>query len=185
MEEIVGKVGKTSLRLVQGDITRQATDVIVNAANSGLMGGGGVDGAIHRAGGPSILEECKQIRQAHGRCPAGKAVITGAGNLKARWVVHAVGPIWRDGMVGEPEILAGAYRTSLELAFEAGARSVSFPSISTGAYGYPVNQAAAVALTELKHFLEANPDKFDELCLVLFDAASYDAYKAAAGLLIK
>jgi O-acetyl-ADP-ribose deacetylase len=183
MTEVVGQIGSTRLVLERGDITNQSTDVIVNAANSGLLGGGGVDGAIHRAGGPEILEECKIIRSEQGQCPAGNAVITGAGKLKARWVVHAVGPIWRGGTVGEAATLAGAYRSSLELAAAAGARSVSFPSISTGAYGYPVEQASEVAVQEIKHFVEANPGMFDELCFVLFDAATYNAYKKASKLM--
>lgn len=180
MVEIVGLAGGARIALEKGDITRQETDAIVNAANSGLLGGGGVDGAIHRAGGPSILEECKKIRDTQGRCPAGNAVLTGAGNLKARFVIHAVGPIYRDGTVNEPETLASAYRSSLERALEAEVRTVSFPSISTGAYGYPVSEASKVALSELKRFAEANPGKFDELRFVLFDEGTYKAYRAAA-----
>jgi len=126
-------VNQAKLRAIAGDITRQATDAIVNAANSGLMGGGGVDGAIHRAGGPAILEECKQIVARQGRLPTGQAVITTGGNLRAKYVIHTVGPVWHDGNRGEPELLAGAYRESLKLAAGNGLNSVAFPSISTEA----------------------------------------------------
>ncbi|MBI2851358.1 MAG: O-acetyl-ADP-ribose deacetylase [Chloroflexi bacterium] len=147
-------INGVSLSLIQGDITEQATDAIVNAANSSLMGGGGVDGAIHRAGGPAILDECKQIVARQGRLPTGKAVITGVGNLKARFVIHTVGPVWRGGNQGEPELLASAYTESLKLAAEKNLRSVSFPSISTGAYGYPLPEAANVALNAVASFLK-------------------------------
>lgn len=169
---------KTRLTLVRGDITREEVDAIVNAANSSLMGGGGVDGAIHRAGGPAILEECKEIRKRQGQCPAGQAVITGGGNLKAKYVIHTVGPIWRGGNGGEPQTLAGAYRNSLKLAAEAGAKSVAFPSISTGAYGYPVDKAATVALSAVKQFCEEN-DAVSEVRFILFDERTLEAYKAA------
>jgi O-acetyl-ADP-ribose deacetylase (regulator of RNase III) len=182
--ELVGQIGATRFVLVQGDITNQDTDAIVNAANSGLMGGGGVDGAIHRAGGPAIIEECRAYVRENGRCAPGKAVITGGGNLKAKWVVHAVGPVWRGGTSDEEKTLASAYLTSLELASASGARSISFPSISTGAYGYPVELAAAAALRELKQFAEKNPASFDELRFVLFDTKTYESYKAAAGSIL-
>ncbi|MBM4463472.1 MAG: O-acetyl-ADP-ribose deacetylase [Chloroflexi bacterium] len=168
-------INKTRLSLLQGDITKQATDAIVNAANSSLMGGGGVDGAIHRAGGPAILEECKQIVSRQGRLPAGKAVITTGGNLKARYVIHTVGPIWHDGTRGEPEILASAYRESLRTAVTRGLRTVSFPSISTGAYGYPVDQAAEVALRTVIDFLRQKAS-LDAVAFVLFDAITYQVY---------
>jgi O-acetyl-ADP-ribose deacetylase (regulator of RNase III) len=129
-----------------GDITEQATDAIVNAANSGLMGGGGVDGAIHRAGGPAILDECRKIVARDGHLPPGEAVQTTGGNLPAAFVIHTVGPVWRDGMEGESGILANAYRNSLRLADRMGLRSVAFPAISTGVYGYPAEAAAAVAV---------------------------------------
>ena len=154
----------TVLELVQGDITRQDVDAIVNAANSGLRGGGGVDGAIHRAGGPAIMAECRRI----GGCPTGQAVITTGGDLPARQVIHAVGPRWRGGGAGEAELLASAYRRSLEAAVENGLRSVAFPSISTGAYGYPVGQAATVALAAVREFLEANAAKLALVRFVLF-----------------
>jgi len=139
-------VSSVKLRIIQGDITKQGTDAIVNAANSSLMGGGGVDGAIHRAGGPAILEECKKIVSRQGRLPTGKAVITTGGNLKAGYVIHTVGPVWRGGDKGESELLTSAYRESLEVAAENKLSSISFPSISTGVYGYPVDQAAALPL---------------------------------------
>jgi O-acetyl-ADP-ribose deacetylase (regulator of RNase III) len=161
--------------LVQGDITRQATDAIVNAANSGLRGGGGVDGAIHRAGGPTIMEECRRI----GGCPTGSAVLTTAGRLPAGHVIHAVGPRWHGGGEGEAELLAGAYRTSLRVAVEAGLRTVAFPSISTGAYGYPIADAARVAMRAVGDFVRENPGKLDLVRFVLFSAADYAVYAEA------
>jgi O-acetyl-ADP-ribose deacetylase (regulator of RNase III) len=150
------KVGKATVRLVRGDITEMETDAIVNAANRSLMGGGGVDGAIHRRGGPAILEECRRIRATEWPegLPTGKAVITGAGNLKARHVIHTIGPIWRGGNRGEPELLAQAYQNSLKLAVEKGLKAVAFPSISTGAYGYPIRDASHVGLEAVKQFLK-------------------------------
>lgn len=142
--------------LKEGDITKEETEAIVNAANSSLMGGGGVDGAIHRAGGPAILEECKAIVSKNGRLPPGQAVITTAGDMAARYVIHTVGPVWSGGGRGEAETLASCYRECLGLAVEKGIRSVSFPSISTGAYGYPMAEAARVALGTVKAFLEGN-----------------------------
>lgn len=168
-------INKTRLSIVQGDITQQATDAIVNAANSGLMGGGGVDGAIHRAGGPAILEECKQIRAERGRLPTGEAVITTGGNLKARHVIHTVGPVWHGGNREEADLLASAYRESLKLAIDRGLKSVSFPSISTGAYGYPVEPAARVALQTVIDFL-AQDDSLAEVVFVLFDSRTYRVY---------
>ena len=164
-------INKTKLSLLQGDITRQSTDAIVNAANSGLMGGGGVDGAIHRSGGPAILEECKQIVSRMGRLPTGEAVITTGGNLKARHVIHTVGPVWHGGHSGETELLASAYRNSLKVAVERGLKSVSFPSISTGAFGYPVRLAAAVALETVIDFLHQG-ETLEEVVFVLFDDAT-------------
>jgi O-acetyl-ADP-ribose deacetylase (regulator of RNase III) len=168
-------INKTRLSIVQGDITQQATDAIVNAANSGLMGGGGVDGAIHRAGGPAILEECKQIRAERGRLPTGEAVITTGGNLKARHVIHTVGPVWHGGNREEADLLASAYRESLKLAIDRGLKSVSFPSISTGAYGYPVEPAARVVLQTVIDFL-AQDDSLAEVVFVLFDSRTYRVY---------
>ncbi len=168
-------INKTRLSIVQGDITQQATDAIVNAANSGLMGGGGVDGAIHRAGGSAILEECKQIRTERGRLPTGEAVITTGGNLEARHVIHTVGPVWHGGNRKEADLLASAYRESLKLAIDRGLKSVSFPSISTGAYGYPVEPAARIALQTVIDFL-AQDDSLAEVVFVLFDSRTYRVY---------
>jgi len=172
-------VNKTRISVVQGDITRQATDAIVNAANPGLMGGGGVDGAIHRAGGPAILEECKQIVSRQGRLPTGRAVLTTAGNLKAKYVIHTVGPIWHGGSKGEAELLENAYRQSLKLAAENHLAGISFPSISTGAYGYPVDKASGVALTTVISFLRESVISVKEVVFVLFDSRTFDAYSSA------
>jgi O-acetyl-ADP-ribose deacetylase (regulator of RNase III) len=168
--------GNRVLRLVTGDITRVAADAIVNAANSALAGGGGVDGAIHRAGGPSIMQELHGIRRQIGSCPAGSAVATGAGALPARWVFHAVGPIYRGGVHGEAEALASCYRTCLRMAQEREAASISFPSISTGAYGYPVADAAQIALDVVTGFLQGNEAVPREVSFVLFDRLTYEAY---------
>jgi O-acetyl-ADP-ribose deacetylase (regulator of RNase III) len=165
------------IELVRGDITRQDVDVIVNAANSGLLGGGGVDGAIHRTGGPAILEECRRIRQERGNLPPGQAVITGAGALPCRRVVHAVGPVWEGGTAGEPATLASAYRSAITLAASHGARTIALPSISTGAYGYPVASAAEVALAVAREVLRGG----DALTLrwVLFSDADLETYRQA------
>jgi O-acetyl-ADP-ribose deacetylase (regulator of RNase III) len=172
-------VNQAKLAIVQGDITRQATDAIVNAANPGLMGGGGVDGAIHRAGGSAILEECKQIVAKQGRLPTGKAVITTGGNLTAKHVIHTVGPIWQGGNKGEAALLESAYRESLKLAAEQKLISVSFPSISTGAYGYPVAEAARVAIRAVVSFLTEQVTSVKEVVFVLFDPRTYQAYSSA------
>ena len=169
------KINQTTLALVRGDITRERVDAIANAANEGLMGGGGVDGAIHRAGGPAIAAECSAIRAKQGGCPTGQAVITTGGNLLAKHVIHTVGPIWRGGDAGEPELLASCYWESLRLAVEHVIKTIAFPSISTGVYGYPVDQAAVIALNAVKQFLEAH-DGLDEVRFVLFDDATYGAY---------
>lgn len=171
-------INQARLSIIQGDITQQTTDAIVNAANSSLMGGGGVDGAIHRAGGPAILEECKQIVARQGRLPTGQAVITTAGNMKARHVIHTVGPIWHGGQQGEPDLLASAYRESLKLAAANNLSSISFPSISTGVYSYPVDQASRIALKTVISFL-AEATSVKEVVFVLFDSRTYDAYAAA------
>jgi O-acetyl-ADP-ribose deacetylase (regulator of RNase III) len=171
-------VNQSKISIIQGDITRQSTDAIVNAANSSLMGGGGVDGAIHRAGGPAILEECIEIVNKQGRLPAGKAVITTAGDMPSKHVIHTVGPIWRGGTQNEPETLASAYRESLKLAAANNLASASFPSISTGAYGYPLDKAAPIALKEAAAFLQ-QPSSIKEVVFVLFDARTYEAYKEA------
>ena len=164
------------IELVRGDITEQGTDAIVNAANSTLLGGGGVDGAIHRAGGPEILAECRQL----GGCPTGEAKITRGWRLPARHVVHAVGPVYRDGRHGEPELLASAYRRSLEVARENGLTSLAFPSISTGAYRYPIDQAARIALSTVRDFLSLHP-QIALVRFVLFSDADLAAYRAVAG----
>ena len=168
------RINQSRLELVQGDITRQDTDAIVNAANPGLAGGGGVDGAIHRAGGPEILAECRKL----GGCPPGEARITGAGRLQARWVIHAVGPVYYGGQSGEAEKLAGAYRHSLELARLQGLHSVAFPSISTGAYGYPVEEAAPVALRTVIDYLRQHP-QIELVRFVLYDTPTYAVYERA------
>ena len=174
------QIGKARIRLVQGDITDMETDAIVNAANRSLMGGGGVDGAIHRKGGPRILEECRKIRQTEypNGLPTGKAVVTSGGNLKAKYVIHTVGPVWQDGNEGEAELLADAYRNSLELAVSKRLRTVAFPSISTGAYGYPILEASRVALRTVKMFLE-NKGDLDEVVFVLFSERDLKTYLAA------
>lgn len=172
------QVNQTLIRLTRDDITRQTVDAIVNAANSSLLGGGGVDGAIHRAGGPQILEECKEIKKRQGGCPAGAAVITSAGTMAARHVVHTVGPIWHGGESGEPDILSNAYRNSLEVAAEAGDKTIAFPSISTGAYGYPTEKAAKVAVETVIEFCLANTN-FAEIRFVLFDEPTFRSYQKA------
>jgi O-acetyl-ADP-ribose deacetylase (regulator of RNase III) len=172
-------VNQARLAIIPGDITRQTTDAIVNAANSGLMGGGGVDGAIHRAGGPAILEECQQIIAKQGRLPTGKAVITTGGNLPAKQVIHTVGPIWHGGSKGEAALLESAYRESLKLAAEQRLASLSFPSISTGAYGYPLTEAAGVAIRTVASFLREQVTSVKEVVFVLFDPVTYQAYSSA------
>jgi O-acetyl-ADP-ribose deacetylase (regulator of RNase III) len=172
-------VGSAVVRLLQGDITKQDTDAIVNAANSSLVGGGGVDGAIHRAGGPAILEACQDIVAESGRCETGEAVITTAGDLPARRVIHTVGPVYRGGRRGEAELLANAYRNSCRLAVENQLRSISFPSISTGAYGYPVDQASAIALRTVFELLKTEQN-VDEIRFVLFSGDDLNVYREAA-----
>jgi O-acetyl-ADP-ribose deacetylase (regulator of RNase III) len=172
-------IKQAKLSIVQADITKQATEAIVNAANPSLMGGGGVDGAIHRAGGPAILEECKQIVAKQGPLPTGKAVITTGGNLKAKYVIHTVGPIWHGGSRSEAELLASAYRESLKVAADNNLTSISFPSISTGAYGYPVAEAAKIALTAVVAFLQKEATSIKEVIFVLFDAKTHSVYCSA------
>jgi O-acetyl-ADP-ribose deacetylase (regulator of RNase III) len=162
------------LHLVQGDITTIAVDAIVNAANSALSGGGGVDGAIHRAGGPTIMAECRRL----GGCPTGEARITAAGNLAARFVIHTVGPIWRGGQAGEAALLAAAYRNSLELAKAHAVTSIAFPSISTGVYGYPIEDAARVALSTTVDVLK-QPGTLADVTFVLFSDADLGVYEQA------
>jgi O-acetyl-ADP-ribose deacetylase (regulator of RNase III) len=171
---VAGKI----ISLLRGDITREDVDAIVNAANSSLMGGGGVDGAIHRAGGPQILAECKQIRAMQGQLAPGLAVITGGGNLKARHVIHTVGPVWRDGKSNEEETLASAYRESLQLAAQYELKTVAFPSISTGAYGFPLDKAAPIAISTTQKFFET-PSSIEEVRFVLFDAFAFNEFQKA------
>jgi O-acetyl-ADP-ribose deacetylase (regulator of RNase III) len=165
---------RSRIRLVQGDITTQEVDAIVNAANSSLLGGGGVDGAIHRAGGPAILEECRVL----GGCETGSAKATGAGRLPARHVIHAVGPVWHGGDRGEDEALASCHRVSLALASELGCRTVAFPAISTGIYRFPLDRAARIALSTTAEELERRPE-IDEVRFVLFDDRALAAFEAA------
>ncbi len=171
-------IKKTKLSIIQGDITNQSTDAIVNAANSGLMGGGGVDGAIHKMGGPAILEECKGIVGKQGKLPTGKAVITTGGNLKARYVIHTVGPVWHGGKNKEATLLANAYRECLNIASQKNINSISFPSISTGVFGYPVEKASRVALNTIIHFIREKDTFIKEIVIVLFDSATYKCYSS-------
>jgi O-acetyl-ADP-ribose deacetylase (regulator of RNase III) len=164
------------LRVVHGDITKLDTTAIVNAANTSLLGGGGVDGAIHRAGGPQILEECRQIRARQGGCKVGEAVITSGGRLPASYVIHTVGPVWNGGHKGEPELLANCYRNSLRLALDRQLESVAFPGISTGIYHYPKQEAAALAVREVKHWLAAH-EWPREVVLVAFDTDTKQLYE--------
>jgi O-acetyl-ADP-ribose deacetylase (regulator of RNase III) len=170
------QIGRCALELVKGDITRQQTEAIVNAANSSLMGGGGVDGAIHRAGGPRILEECTEIRARQGELPAGKAVITSGGDLPAKWVIHTVGPVWRGGERGEPELLRSCYCECVSLARERELKSLAFPSVSTGVYGYPVDLAAIEALGAVVEELRVDPGTLRLVRWVLFDGVTMAAY---------
>ena len=170
---------QTDLELVQGDITKAQVDAIVNAANSQLIGGGGVDGAIRRAGGDEIEQACAEIRKREGGCPTGKAVITTGGNLPAKYVIHTAGPVWEGGDSGEAELLASCYQSSLRLAMENGVQSVAFPSISTGIYGYPMEKAAVVALTAVKEFVEQKNTAPTTIQFILFDAATRTCYEDA------
>lgn len=169
--------GKT-IRLEQGDITRVQADAIVNAANSHLAGGGGVDGAIHRAAGPAVMRELDGIRARIGRCEPGKAVATGAGRLQARYIFHAVGPVYRDGKGGEAEQLASCYRECLRMAAEHDLKTIAFPAISTGIYGYPMEEAAAIAIREISASLESS-GPIEEVAVVLFGDDAYRAFERA------
>lgn len=164
------------LVLFRGDITKVAADAIVNAANSSLLGGGGVDGAIHRAGGPEILEACKDIRARQGSCPPGEAVLTTAGKLPARYVIHTVGPVWQDGTKDEPQILSNCYQNSLQLAVDHGCKTIAFPNISTGVYGYPKDQAVQVAVQTTRSFL-ATDTSLAHVIFVVFDEENYQLYR--------
>jgi len=165
-------IGSGVLELVKGDITSESTDAIVNAANSGLRGGGGVDGAIHSVGGPEIMAECRRI----GGCPTGGAVLTTGGRLKTKYVIHAVGPVYRGGTKDEEKLLAGAYRTSLEIASKEGIASIAFPSISTGAYGYPIREASRVALKTVIDYITDHPE-ITLVRFVLFSDGDLDIYR--------
>ncbi len=168
---------KDRVRLVEGDITKQQVDAIVNAANTTLLGGGGVDGAIHRAAGPELLEECRTL----GGCPTGQAKITKGYKLAAKWVIHTVGPVWRDGRRGEDELLANCYRNSLAIASQKGLKTVAFPSISTGAYSFPMDRAARIAVREVRTFLGAHPE-FQEVRLVCFGSQALEIYRHAVSV---
>jgi O-acetyl-ADP-ribose deacetylase (regulator of RNase III) len=168
-----------SIQLLKGDITKVPVDAIANAANAELRGGGGVDGAIHAAGGPALRMELDEILSKQGSCPAGSAVATTAGNLPAKWVFHAVGPIYRGGKNGEPELLKSAYKSCLQLAEQQGVQYLSFPSISTGVYGYPVEEAAPLALKEVIDRLQQEETKLRRVVFVLFDDRTLRAYSDA------
>ena len=168
------------LHILQSDITQLTVDAIVNAANSSLMGGGGVDGAIHRAGGPVILEECRKIIARQGGCKTGEAVITTSGNMPAKFVIHTVGPVWNGGNNEEADKLSNCYKNSLRLAVENNCRTVAFPNISTGIYGYPKKQAAGVAVTAVKDFIKDN-NTLDKVIFICFDKENFDLYKNLLG----
>lgn len=174
---------KHKLEAVQGDITLVVVDAIVNAANTSLMGGGGVDGAIHRAGGPAILEDCRAIVARQGGCRTGEAVITTAGRLPARHVIHTVGPVWRGGAHGERDLLASCYLRSLELAVAHGCKTVAFPNISTGVYGYPKDQAAGIAVTTVTSFLQTALE-IEKVLFVCFDAESFRLVEVEIGKVV-
>lgn len=167
------------IAVVEGDITKQQVDAIVNAANTTLLGGGGVDGAIHRAAGPQLLEECRSL----GGCATGQAKITKGYRLPAKWVIHTVGPVWRGGQQGEDDLLAQCYRSSLALAEQYGIRTIAFPSISTGAYGFPMDRAARIALTEIKKVLQRN-ETIEKVLLVCFGQAAYQIHEKALAEMI-
>ncbi len=177
------QIMQTDLELIQGDITKAHVDAIVNAANSRLIGGGGVDGAVRRAGGDAIENACAEIRRREGGCPTGKAVITPGGTLHAKYVIHTVGPVWEGGNSGEPELLASCYQESLRLAAENRIQSVAFPSISTGIYGYPTEKAAVVALSAVREFVLQNNTAPATIQFILFDDATYTCYAEALGTL--
>jgi O-acetyl-ADP-ribose deacetylase len=163
------------IELIQGDITKLDVDAIVNAANNSLLGGGGVDGAIHRAGGPTILAECMTIRHKQGGCPTGEAVITSGGNLKARFVIHTVGPVWQGGSNNEEALLAGAYRNTLRLAAENSIRTMAFPNISTGVYGFPKERAAGIAIQQVRQFLNLQ-GSIGKVIFCCFDEENFSIY---------
>lgn len=170
-------MNKAKIEVIQGDITKIMVDAIVNAANTSLLGGGGVDGAIHRLGGPAILEDCKKIVARQGGCKTGEAVITTAGNLPAKYVIHTVGPVWNDGNNEEREKLANCYKNSLALAKEYGCLTIAFPNISTGIYRFPKNKAASIAIDNVRQFLSFD-QTINRVVFVCFDEENYRFYKA-------
>lgn len=166
----------SKMKLLRGDITKMEVDAIVNAANSSLLGGGGVDGAIHRAGGPQILAECYKIRQRQGGCPTGEAVITTGGKLPAEYVIHTVGPVWQGGQNGEPQLLSDCYRNALQLAVDNGIKSIAFPNISTGIFGFPKAEACQIAIRTVKSFLREH-NTIEEAIFVCFDEENFRLYE--------
>lgn len=178
--DFVVQLGLCQLQLLKGDITAIAVDAIVNAANGQLAGGGGVDGAIHQAGGPAVMAELDLIREAIGRCETGSAVVTGAGRLPAKYIFHAVGPVYRDGQHREAELLASCYSTCLRMAAERDLKTISFPSISTGVYGYPKDEAAEVAVNTVAKWLRANAGPVHTVKLVQFTEADHQVYRRYA-----
>lgn len=170
---------KSKLHVIQGDITKLAVDAVVNPANNSLLGGGGVDGAIHDAAGPNLLEECKKI----GNCPTGQARLTKGYYLPAQYVIHTVGPIWRGGAKGEPQLLASCYESTLTLALENKIKTIAFPAISCGIYGYPLSQAAPIAVKETANFLELHQDHIETVYFVCFDEPTAEAYQHAINTL--
>ncbi len=171
------KFNNTIIKLVKGDITKEKADAIVNAANSSLMGGGGVDGAIHRAGGPLILEECKRIVAKQGSLPTGKAVITTGGNLPSKFVIHTVGPVWHGGENEESILLKNAYYNSLKIGAQNQIKSIAFPSISTGVYGYPIEKASLIAFDTVKNFLENENNFYQTISFIVFNEIDFLVYK--------
>ncbi|MFN2439412.1 MAG: O-acetyl-ADP-ribose deacetylase [Chitinophagaceae bacterium] len=172
---------QAKIEILKGDITKLTVDAIVNAANSSLLGGGGVDGAIHRAGRPAILEDCKKIIARQGGCKTGEAVITTAGNLKSKFVIHTVGPVWTGGQKNEAQKLANCYKNSLQLAIDNDCKTIAFPCISTGVYNYPVNEAASVAVSTVSKFL-SDCDKIEKVIFVCFDGENFFAIKSELAL---
>lgn len=168
-------IEQTIVEAVEGDITREKVDAIVNAANRSLLGGGGVDGAIHRAGGPAILDECRKL----GGCDTGDAKITTGGRMPAKYVIHTVGPVYRDGRRGEPEALTSCFQRSLEVALENGVTSIAFPAISCGVYGYPVSEAAKIAVATVRRFVAEHPGRFTLIRFVLFGADTFRHFENA------
>lgn len=167
----------TQLKVVRGDITQMTVDAIVNAANTSLLGGGGVDGAIHRAGGPAILEACVQIRNRQGGCAVGEAVITTGGKLPAKYVIHTVGPVWQGGDKGERDLLSNCYRNTLTLALEHNIKTLAFPNISTGIYRYPKEEAATDAIAAVREFIAEHPGRIEEISFVCFDEENFRLYQ--------